>query len=571
MLLLSPVVGYRRPSKISRSSSQHPEPLLILTYVFLFCHSLYTPFREKFQSLGVAFYRGSDACCLVYDVTLRKSAETLQSWADDFLAEVCFLFDVVLQLLLVILSTSVIWLLCLMLDTLPVVLFISSSLCTAFSNFLFHRLHLEILPLFLLLFLEISVTREMKVVQRSAHLGPFNSILWLSLSLTHWSLLSFLPAPPCLWVMAWPHRFPCLSFFLDDCICSLLVWKKEYSSFWNFVRQSLYSVVPFFPAFPLFLLYIRSSLPFSTLSFVSALLFSLLSDCAASFNLVLHLCRLSSLLVYFFRLVFCLFSVLLQCERRHECWSSFSISREGRSGARASYCWRWVSSPCHCAIRQAWTGGQRETGVYSLLSWSFWFRVAHRASCFCLPSLGGMLLLSILGSFFFWLPFFCLIQPVYPAWSPATKQSVECAVSFCVVLLPFISQGINKQMFCSRRECHQRRWGRIVGEEERGNWAKEMEARREELRDEKRRRKEEKERSRKYKSESYSTLTICNSEESCFRHHFLRFFCSVSSPSLCTAKMSECNKWNNKRLQSKSQCPVPCEESVVVVISCLSL
>ncbi|KAK2952083.1 putative GTP-binding protein yptV5 [Blattamonas nauphoetae] len=40
---------------------------------------------ERFQSLGVAFYRGSDACILVYDVTANKTFENLESWKDEFL------------------------------------------------------------------------------------------------------------------------------------------------------------------------------------------------------------------------------------------------------------------------------------------------------------------------------------------------------------------------------------------------------------------------------------------------------------------------------------------------------
>ena len=35
--------------------------------------------QERFQSLGVAFYRGADACVLVYDLTHVKSFENLDS------------------------------------------------------------------------------------------------------------------------------------------------------------------------------------------------------------------------------------------------------------------------------------------------------------------------------------------------------------------------------------------------------------------------------------------------------------------------------------------------------------
>mmetsp|Transcript_36984 Transcript_36984/g.54307 ORF Transcript_36984/g.54307 Transcript_36984/m.54307 type:complete len:242 (-) Transcript_36984:244-969(-) len=44
--------------------------------------------QERFQSLGVAFYRGADACLLVYDVTDPKSLEKLESWKSEFLRQV---------------------------------------------------------------------------------------------------------------------------------------------------------------------------------------------------------------------------------------------------------------------------------------------------------------------------------------------------------------------------------------------------------------------------------------------------------------------------------------------------
>merc|ERR1711920_679603 len=43
--------------------------------------------QERFQSLGVAFYRGADACVLVYDTTNTKSFEKLDSWRDEFLQQ----------------------------------------------------------------------------------------------------------------------------------------------------------------------------------------------------------------------------------------------------------------------------------------------------------------------------------------------------------------------------------------------------------------------------------------------------------------------------------------------------
>ncbi len=33
--------------------------------------------QERYQSLGVAFYRGAEACVLVYDITNAKSFENL--------------------------------------------------------------------------------------------------------------------------------------------------------------------------------------------------------------------------------------------------------------------------------------------------------------------------------------------------------------------------------------------------------------------------------------------------------------------------------------------------------------
>eukprot|EP00005_Dracoamoeba_jomungandri_P002088 CAMPEP_0174252182 /NCGR_PEP_ID=MMETSP0439-20130205/1764_1 /TAXON_ID=0 /ORGANISM="Stereomyxa ramosa, Strain Chinc5" /LENGTH=142 /DNA_ID=CAMNT_0015332683 /DNA_START=204 /DNA_END=632 /DNA_ORIENTATION=+ len=41
--------------------------------------------QERFQSLGSSFYRGSDCCILVYDITNRKSFESLDKWRNEFL------------------------------------------------------------------------------------------------------------------------------------------------------------------------------------------------------------------------------------------------------------------------------------------------------------------------------------------------------------------------------------------------------------------------------------------------------------------------------------------------------
>lgn len=41
--------------------------------------------QERYQSLGSAFYRGADACVLVYSITEARSLDTLLSWRDEFL------------------------------------------------------------------------------------------------------------------------------------------------------------------------------------------------------------------------------------------------------------------------------------------------------------------------------------------------------------------------------------------------------------------------------------------------------------------------------------------------------
>lgn len=44
--------------------------------------------QERFQSLGVSFYRGADACLLVYDITDPHSLDNLNHWKDEFLNQV---------------------------------------------------------------------------------------------------------------------------------------------------------------------------------------------------------------------------------------------------------------------------------------------------------------------------------------------------------------------------------------------------------------------------------------------------------------------------------------------------
>uniref|UniRef100_A0A7S1IQP0 Ras-related protein Rab-7b n=1 Tax=Eutreptiella gymnastica TaxID=73025 RepID=A0A7S1IQP0_9EUGL len=43
--------------------------------------------QERFQSLGVAYYRGSDACLLVFDLTNEVSFQNLVSWMNEFLIQ----------------------------------------------------------------------------------------------------------------------------------------------------------------------------------------------------------------------------------------------------------------------------------------------------------------------------------------------------------------------------------------------------------------------------------------------------------------------------------------------------
>lgn len=44
--------------------------------------------QERFQSLGSAFYRGADCCCLVFDVNNPRSFESLEAWQEEFLIQV---------------------------------------------------------------------------------------------------------------------------------------------------------------------------------------------------------------------------------------------------------------------------------------------------------------------------------------------------------------------------------------------------------------------------------------------------------------------------------------------------
>jgi len=43
--------------------------------------------QERFQSLGNAFYRGSDACVLVYDITSDVSFKKIDEWRTNFITQ----------------------------------------------------------------------------------------------------------------------------------------------------------------------------------------------------------------------------------------------------------------------------------------------------------------------------------------------------------------------------------------------------------------------------------------------------------------------------------------------------
>ena len=61
--------------------------LVLLFVCFFAVFILVFPGQERFQSLGVAFYRGADACVLVYDVGVYKSFESLANWKREFLVQ----------------------------------------------------------------------------------------------------------------------------------------------------------------------------------------------------------------------------------------------------------------------------------------------------------------------------------------------------------------------------------------------------------------------------------------------------------------------------------------------------
>ena len=40
--------------------------------------------QERYQSLGRAFYRGAEACVLVFDITNRQSFDNIATWKSEF-------------------------------------------------------------------------------------------------------------------------------------------------------------------------------------------------------------------------------------------------------------------------------------------------------------------------------------------------------------------------------------------------------------------------------------------------------------------------------------------------------
>ena len=43
--------------------------------------------QERYQSLGSAFYRGAECCCLVFDVTSAESFRNLAGWKQIFMTK----------------------------------------------------------------------------------------------------------------------------------------------------------------------------------------------------------------------------------------------------------------------------------------------------------------------------------------------------------------------------------------------------------------------------------------------------------------------------------------------------
>jgi len=43
--------------------------------------------QERFQSLGNSFYRGADACIMVYDITDKETFDEIESWKNKFMQQ----------------------------------------------------------------------------------------------------------------------------------------------------------------------------------------------------------------------------------------------------------------------------------------------------------------------------------------------------------------------------------------------------------------------------------------------------------------------------------------------------
>eukprot|EP01102_Stenamoeba_stenopodia_P007636 TRINITY_DN2150_c0_g1_i1.p1 TRINITY_DN2150_c0_g1~~TRINITY_DN2150_c0_g1_i1.p1 ORF type:complete len:203 (-),score=28.76 TRINITY_DN2150_c0_g1_i1:56-664(-) len=43
--------------------------------------------QDRFKSLGTAFYRGADACVLVFDINAPKSWDNVEAWRNEFISE----------------------------------------------------------------------------------------------------------------------------------------------------------------------------------------------------------------------------------------------------------------------------------------------------------------------------------------------------------------------------------------------------------------------------------------------------------------------------------------------------
>src|SRR3989338_7298462 len=54
-------------------------------FFFYFFFVFLTAGQERFSGLGTAFYRGADACMLVFDVNVEQSFDRLRFWREQFI------------------------------------------------------------------------------------------------------------------------------------------------------------------------------------------------------------------------------------------------------------------------------------------------------------------------------------------------------------------------------------------------------------------------------------------------------------------------------------------------------